>query len=145
MNVSADLKPLFILGLPRSGTTLTQSLLDGHPQLLTDMGDSRFFKWYRLARGKPFAGRMHLAERHLLHMWRPEGVYYQRLLAHIPHEAVFNHFRELLDQSDGAPKDFLESYILAIGLAEGSLDDDTRYWVEKTPRNEYYLAKLVGW
>jgi hypothetical protein len=145
MKAFTNLKPLFILGLPRSGTTLTQSLLDGHPQLLTDMGDSRFFKWYRLARGKPFAEQVHLAERHLLHMWRPEGAYYQHLLGHIPHEAVFHHFRELLDQSDKEPKDFLESYILAIGLAEGSLDDDTHYWVEKTPRNEYYLAKLVDW
>jgi hypothetical protein len=29
-------RPLFICGLPRSGTTLLQGLLDGHPQLVVD-------------------------------------------------------------------------------------------------------------
>ena len=38
-----NLKKLHILSIHRSGSTLFQSLLDGHPELIVDIADSKFF------------------------------------------------------------------------------------------------------
>ena len=38
-----NLKKLHILSIHRSGSTLFQSLLDGHPELVVDIADSKFF------------------------------------------------------------------------------------------------------
>jgi hypothetical protein len=143
---SRALLPVFVMGIPRSGTTLLQSLLDGHPQILTDVGESRFFNWYYpKSRRKRIKDKIILADKYLLHTFDPEGAYYKNFLSHIPHEDVREYFINILQQSNKKPKDFLESYILAVGLASGSLSDQTIYWLEKTPFNEYFLDKIIQW
>lgn len=41
-----DLRPIFIVGNPKSGTTLLQALLDGHPQLLTLPIETQYYRLY---------------------------------------------------------------------------------------------------
>ena len=141
----AHLKPLFILGLPRSGTTLLMSLLDGHGQILAAMGDSRFFKWYFGTRFHSPKRRARQAERVLLHMFRPEGAYYRRLLSHIPHAQVFQEFRTALAASAQRPRDYLEATLAALAKASRQQADGLVYWLEKTPHNEYHLRRICTW
>lgn len=143
--MSLDFPPLFLLGIPRSGTTLLLSLLDGHPQLLVDVGEARFFNsFYPRSRKASFPEQVNLANRHLLHMFDPQGAYYRNFLTHIPHETVRARFNHLIAQSSGQPKDFLETYVRALGETFGNLDE-CRYWVIKTPGNEFHLDKITRW
>jgi hypothetical protein len=141
-----QIKPLFILGLPRSGTTLLQSLLDGHPQLLVGIGDSRFWGGFcRTSRWKNRETKYDLAGKFICHAMDPKGVYYQNLLSHIPHEIFFNEFRKYIDESEKLPKDYLEAFYYGLGKATGKLDEEIHYWVDKDPASEYYLKKMVSW
>ena len=69
-----QLSPVFIGGIPRSGTTLLRSLLDGHPQLLVHPGRTGFFSIFvPAARGKNTKERIALAERTLRESGKAEA------------------------------------------------------------------------
>jgi hypothetical protein len=150
-----NLSPVFILGIARSGTTLLQSLLDGHPQLLVDIYDSRFVYWYRQVRRWPEklrqgplspARRMELAEQIMLDfVFHEASPYYQDFLGHISIPALKGHFRAFLNASPGQPKNYLEAYLYALGLASGHLSGQTRFWVDKTLGYEYLFNRYAQW
>lgn len=41
-----ELIPIFIVGSPKSGTTLLQGMFDGHPELLTIPVETQFYRYY---------------------------------------------------------------------------------------------------
>jgi hypothetical protein len=150
-----NLSPVFILGIARSGTTLLQSLLDGHQQLLVDIYDSRFAYWYKRVYGwinqlqhGPVSTpeRLALAEQIMLdHVFNADSPYYQDFVSHVSTPELKNHFRNLLAAPSNHPKDFLESYLHALGLASGHLTSQTRYWVDKTLSYEYLFYRYAQW
>jgi hypothetical protein len=149
------LAPVFLLGIARSGTTLLQSLLDGHPQLLVDVADSRFYRWYKRYyrwldrlkyRPRSRENRIEAAQTVMLsHIFNEPSHYYQDFLSHICIAELEGHFRSLVCSSKGYPKDYLESYFHALGIASGHLNSATKYWVDKTLSYEYLFYRYAQW
>ena len=147
------IRPVFVMGIPRSGTTLIQSLLDGHPQLLVDVADAHFSRWYTQIyawrfwlRCSDFDDQLDLAEEYMIsYIFNQASPYYRGFLSHIPIDEIKCTFRELISISERKPKDFLEAYFHALGTASGALTDKTKYWVDKTLNNEYLFDRYRTW
>jgi hypothetical protein len=149
------LSPVFLLGIARSGTTLLQSLLDGHPQLLVDVADSHFYRWYKryyrwLDRLQHWYDsrekRVQYAEAVMIdYIFNEPSHYYRDFLSHISISELKVQFLSFLDTSQGHPKDYLESYFHALGIAAGHLSARTRYWVDKTLSYEYLFYRYAQW
>ncbi len=135
---SLEDRGIFICGLPRSGTSLLLSLLDGHPELVVASHESKFFLHF-LPRAGTVAGdaKRRLAEETLFLVWK-EGGYHQKFLSHVPIEEVFARFRARLAASPMRDSDYLTSSVLAYGDASGQLGERTVGWVEKTPYTEQH-------
>lgn len=146
MNSKLENSPIFILGMHRSGTSLFQCLLDGHPELVVDVSDSRFFtRFVPLAKNAVREERMRLAEDILLrHYHKPEENNY-RYVSHIPWEAVRDNFRARMQNTAGRLPDYLASAVLAGGECGGHLTERSRYWVEKTPHHELHTEQIFKW
>ena len=143
---NVDPTPVFILGSIRSGTTLLQSLLDGHPQLLVDAGESRFIpRTFPYVRFLPRHRRAIAAERRLLYLFADGSRYGEKYLQHVAPAEVRQSFHRFFDASRGRPADLLTSYLLAYGVASGQLTERTQYWVEKTPYHELHAPRLLRW
>ncbi len=121
----------FIVGHPRSGTSLLRALLDGHPDLMVLPFETHLFDWAKS--GDPV--RSLLDRTRLwptLHRHRPS----------IPREDV----EGVLTRALGQARD-PRARLLA--LVEGWRElmgarSDTR-WVEKTPRHLYEATTLLEW
>jgi hypothetical protein len=138
--------PIFICGHPRSGTTLLMALLDGHPEIIANVNESKFFLSYLPeARGLPDNQRETLAKEILLRDWKPDNVYYLQFLNHISCEGVYNAFSNYLTQTPKRDQDYLVAAVFGYGQASGRLGDRSRYWVEKTPGNEFYTHLIFRW
>jgi Sulfotransferase family len=151
-----DPAPLFIFGPAGSGTTLLMRLLDGHPQLVVDAGESRFFSVFlREARGRDRSGKIDLAEEVLLrHFLGPdaESPYLtlpdrdnNRNLTHIPYPSVRSAFRKRVSRPGTVDSELLPAAILAYGEVSGQLGPGSRFWVEKTPLNERHGSRILSW
>ena len=150
-----NLTPVFMLGIARSGTTLLQSLLDGHPQLLVDVADSHFYRWYRdyyrwsdalIHWRHDHQQRIETAERYMIsHIFNEPSLYYQSFLSYISIPEIQAQFRRIVDGSPGRPQDYLAGYFHALGLASGELTSQTRYWVDKTLSYEYLFYRYAQW
>ena len=129
-------RALLLCGYPKSGTTLLQSLLDGHPDVLVIPEETKYFA--RLHRFPWRRRASYLLRRTRIARFDPkvEGIYdldyvdwsdFQReLRARLP---VLPRQREVLPAIAGA-------YARASGLPQ----TEWSYWVEKTPGNERHLA-----
>jgi hypothetical protein len=138
--------PVFICGLPRTGTTLLLALLDGHPELVVNWGESGFFREF-LRQGAHLSGqeRLEKAVEILLEPWEPSNVYYESFLSHVSCQRVFELFLRRMSETDGEEADYLTAAVLAYGEASGQLDDQPHRWVEKTPGNEHYARLVFRW
>jgi len=144
---------VFILGIPRSGTTLLQSLLDGHPQLLVDVADSRFCSWYRKfyarfggEKNAAFDQKLAFAKKVMIsHIFSVNSHYYRDFLSHISIEYLESTFSEQVKRSSKKPKDYLESYFHALGSTSGELTGKSKYWVDKTLNNEFLYEHYSQW
>jgi len=146
MNWFSQATPVFILGLPRSGATLFQSLLDGHPQLLSNIGDSKFMGgFWRNGRWRKLASRREIAIKTICHAFRPDGVYYKNLLSHIPNEKFFDGFDDFLDKFPKQPKHYLEAFFFALAHANNMDSSFLEYWVDKEPAGEFFLKRYSSW
>ncbi len=142
-------RPVFVLGVPRSGTSLLQNLLDGHPSLavLPTEGDllTRFRRQLRL---KPYAERVEFLGRtwiaRLTHgsnlppFWllgppgqspNPYVAFARRLVAWAASDTVRAH---------GRPYDAFLPVVLAWAFRNGGAGISA--WVEKTPYHELVLG-----
>lgn len=149
-------RPVFICGLHRSGTTLVRDLLDGHPQLGVLPAEGSFLTSLQdRMESLPQVERLAFLGREWL-----------RRLANPTNQAPF----WLLGRTEGCSSPYLlftrlllawwpavqagngivSSFqpLVAVALAylttlhHGAVDATVRYWVEKTPTNEFYLDRL---
>jgi hypothetical protein len=147
-------RPVFICGHHRSGTTLLQQLLDGHPELLVLPSEGTYFTSFRYAaRVDPpsqdidrFA--VDWIERlvdpnHAPHFklglsgtsGNPSLLFAQRLLA----------WRIALRDARPAKAAFAPLLALAAAYRDVTAPNSTpRLWVEKTPLNEHHVGRFAG-
>lgn len=148
-------QPLFIGGHPKSGTSLVRSLLDAHPQLVVYPEETAFFRRYLpRATNLDRAGQIALAEETLLHIftWNQDAPppsqegFLDRDYSTISFEAVRQAMADLLGRHGlRHPGDILSAAVLAFGQVSGHWRPEARYWVEKSPYNEYYAGQIFAW
>ena len=130
----------------RSGTTLLQSILDGHPELLVFLGDSHYFdNFLPVARNETKARRTELAEEIFFAPYWGSDHYTDLYLPDVPFDKVHANFSKRLAASEGRLRDYFLSVVLAYGEESGQLTEKTRYWVEKTPGNERFVDQIFSW
>jgi len=145
MSIDLEEHPVFIGGIPRSGTTLLRSLLDGHPELVVHPGRSGFFSLFVPAvRQLTNDQRIPLAERILL-----RHHYDRRNLPPSPDRPDYGVVRQVfLERLLGSTlllSDYLSSAILAVAQVTGTLDERKRRWIERTCFNELHADKIFEW
>ena len=121
----------FIVGHPRSGTSLLRALLDGHPDLLVLPFETHLFDW--AGSGDPVSNLLDRTRLWpTLHRHRPT----------ISRDEVEDVLRRAFHRP-GDPR----ALLLALVEAWRELTEarpDIR-WVEKTPRHLYETNTLLGW
>ena len=126
---------LLLCGHPKSGTTLLQSLLDGHPDVLVIPEETKYFtKLHRW----PWRRRAdYLLKRTRMARFNPavEGIYD---LDYVDWPAFQTGLREGLSFLPAA-RDVLPAIARAYAAASGIDGPRWKYWLEKTPSNELYL------
>jgi len=140
--------PLFICGYQKSGTSLAAALLDGHPQLCVFPEETSILRWMA---GRAFPSRQDalrfLLERthverlgHLVDEGGPEG---DRDFRDFDHSRFQHDLEERFLAGGGSVRSLLDAVMAAFAGASGQAG--RRYWVEKTPRNEYHLDTIDAW
>lgn len=110
--------PIFLLSLPRSGSTLAQRILASHVDIATVSEP-----WILL----PY-----------LHTLRDRGVY-----AEYSHSAMVMAIRELCDSFPGGEKDYLEEIRLLTLRLYDKVAEGAKYFVDKTPRYHLVVHDIV--
>jgi hypothetical protein len=146
--------PLFICGHPKAGTSLLRAVLDSHPQLVVYPEETVFFRHYLpQSSGLDLQDQLELAERSLIHIftWNREkpapsqAGFPDRDYSSISFEEVNQVMRQLVGDQCRHPGDMLSAAVLAYGQVRGQVNDSTRYWVEKSPYNEYFAGQIFTW
>jgi hypothetical protein len=136
--------PIFICGHPKSGTTLVRAILDSHPQLVVYPDETFFFQGFttNVANRTPDM-KLSLGQRYLLHFFEAEG--------ETPEQRFTTYARtceamRVIIENNGCRHDgdLLSAAILAYGQNHGFLTPESRYWVEKTPYNEFFADDIYA-
>lgn len=126
-------RPLFVVGHRKTGTTLVQELLDGHPQLAVLPGESNHFNTFVPKEPVGVAAQRWW----LLRLITPSGIPPFWALGREP-EAYEDFTARLLGLAEANPcRDVLG--MAAVALGEG----DRFAWVEKTPGHEHQLDRIL--
>jgi hypothetical protein len=96
---------------------------------------------------------MAIGEEEILHIfrWDPEDPVHRpveypgRDYTAIRYEEVRSTYRALLRRWGPSERNVLAAAVLAYGLVVGSVSEDTRHWVEKTPYNERFADLILQW
>lgn len=148
--------PVFICGHPKSGTTLLMTLLDNHPQLVVYPAETIFFRGL-LPRFKNVDNteKLALGKRFLLHFFDQQPIDPDSDASRpiSTPDVVYLQFAEtcrLMDSLLSPDKvrhdgDILSAAILAFGNVHQKITPQARYWVEKTPYNEYFTEQIYNW
>jgi sulfotransferase family protein len=129
-------RPVFVVGHRKTGTTLVQELLDGHPQLAVLPGESNHFHTF-LPRDPERIGAD--AQRWwLLRLITPSGIPPFWALGKEPEAYAAFTARLLGLAASNAGRDVLG--MAAVALAPG----DRVAWVEKTPGHEHRLDAILA-
>ncbi len=129
----ADLAPIFIVGSPRSGTTLLSAMLSGHSNLSCGP-ETQFFSKLRKNTLDEAIGDENwpsLAIESLLSLTLSEQPVY----------SLFGETRDSLSKYLTAQKPSITSMLEALCLSHAFREDKTR-WVEKTPNHILHLEKI---
>ncbi|MEW5870894.1 MAG: sulfotransferase [Chloroflexota bacterium] len=152
-------QPIFICGHPKSGTSLVRAILDSHPQLIVYPEETGFFRRYLPEASKcspseqTLPSLLALADERLIHIFKwnqetpdpsQEG-FPDRDYSAIAFEDVRENMRQLAGQQFEHTGDILSAAILAYGQVCGRINAQTRYWVEKSPYNEYFAEQIYAW
>ncbi len=121
----------FIVGHPRSGTSLLRALLDDHPDLLVLPFESHLFDWVKS--DDPVGGLLDRTR-----LWPTLN----RHRPSIPREEVENVFIRTFAKA-GDPRERLLA--LVEGWCELTDGPKNTRWVEKTPRHLYEFETLSRW
>lgn len=120
--------PIFIVGCPRSGTTLLQSLLSAHPDIHS-FPESKFFQYLTPSQYEPKRYAFGLISRQLP----------KQLTRFFQHEL---HRPDLLQHWSPIPLQSLYSKKFLKTLNQLTQEKGKRIWVEKTPQHIYYLEDI---
>jgi hypothetical protein len=116
--VSPTPRPLFLFSLPRSGSTLLQRLLAGHPDIATTAEP-----WILLP---------------LLYTMRRPGVY-----GEYGHRSMVRAVEDFYEQLDGGRERYLQELrALVLQLYAGSSNGE-RYFLDKTPRYHLVVDQIM--
>jgi hypothetical protein len=147
-------RPVFICGHPKSGTSLLRGILDSHPELVTYPEETVFFRRYLpAAQGTPLEEKLELSDKYITHIFEwnadhpPEhqAGFPDRDYSDVSAEAVRRVQRRLVAEQYRHDGDILSGAILAYGEVTGRRTEQSHRWVEKTPYNEYYTARIFAW
>lgn len=146
--------PIFICGHPKAGTSLLRAVFDSHPQLIVYPEETVFFRRFLpQAQGLDGGARLALADHTLIHIFQwnrqspppnQEG-FPDRDYSAISYEVVRQAMRDLAAQQCRHPGDVLSAAVLAYGRVSGQDGPERRYWVEKSPYNEYFADQIFEW
>jgi hypothetical protein len=154
MPVALRDRPVFICGHPKSGTSLLRAIFDAHPQLIVYPEETIFFRRYLpLAADLDMEAQLELADRLLIHIfqWSQENPMPEqddfpgRDYSAVPFEEVRQSMRQLVKEQHRNDGDLLSAAVLAYGTVSGQFTPKSKYWVEKSPYNEYYSEQIFGW
>jgi hypothetical protein len=147
------MRPVFICGHHRSGTTFLQDLLDGHPDLLVLPGEATYFSSFpRVARRDPDAEVLdrfaaEWVARFIDPNYEPHFKLGRSSTAGNPHIEFARQFLAWQSALRRAWPEFAEfAALLALAVAYGKVagTGHPRMWVEKTPLNERFLRKFAA-
>lgn len=144
-------KPIFVVGYPKSGTTLLTALLDNHPDLVVFPEELKFFQ---RVTGPSFRKNISKQEKkailykfclHKLQINRnTQDNTGNRNYAGID----FKHFQGQFDALFEKAENDKEILLSVIGAFMKSIDctgNNKKFWVEKTPYNNYYYPIISEW
>jgi hypothetical protein len=145
------LRPVFICGHQRSGTTLLQSLLDGHPQLLTLPSEGTYFTSFAyVARRAPTERDMdRFAAEWIARFVDPNFPPHFRLGRSDDNRNPAVHFARILFGWHGALRSCVAprlAGLLALAAAFNAIAAPKTaplLWAEKTPQNERYAGRFA--
>lgn len=148
-------RPVFICGHPKSGSSLLRSLLDNHPQLIVYPEETLFFRRFLpKAEGKSRQEQLGLAEELLIHIFKwnvsnppahQEGYPDRDYQRTISFDQVRRNLRAITDKKLDHSGDILSAAVLAYGNAIGAVSDSMKWWIEKSPYNEYFFTQIIDW
>jgi hypothetical protein len=147
-------QPLFICGHPKAGTSLVRAIFDSHPQLIVYPEETTFFRRYLpQAVTLDLAAQLALADQLLIHIfeWNRENPvasqagFLDRDYSTISYAEVRRVMRRLAAERCRHPGDILSAAALAYGQVSGQAGENTRWWVEKSPYNEYFCEQIFEW
>ncbi len=148
--------PVFICGHPKSGTTLLMALLDSHPQLVVYPAETIFFRGLLpRVKNSDYSEKLSLGQRFLLHYFDSMPVSSAEG-SHAGDSVAYNTYIQYAEscrimESLLPPENFrhdgdlLSAAILAFGKVYQKINPQSRYWVEKTPYNEYFAEQIYRW
>jgi len=154
MKTSLRDSPIFICGHPKSGTSLVRALLDSHPQLVVYPEETVFFRRY-LPKSKDLdlQAKINLADQCLIHIFKwnhadptpDQDDFPGRDYSNISFAEVHQSMCEFVETRYQREGDMLSAAVMAFGQVSGQTQANTRYWVEKSPYNEYFTDQIFTW
>lgn len=142
-------KAIIISGFPKSGTTLFQSLLDGHQQLLVFPEELHFD---RIIYPTEIAGKKLTTEEKINRLLKLKNLQKSReggpMGARDYSDFDYNKFKNILLlrlKNVKNNKDILLAVMESFYEADNSDKTDKRAWVEKTPANYFYFPFFKKW
>ncbi len=132
--------PVFIVGAPRSGTTLLQYMLRSHPALSLPTGESHFF--IPLYRHATEFGDLSLPENveQVLHAMEAQSAEFLHTDMHGLKFNVGNLARDFLAEGRQSVRDIISGLFEKNAAGEGK-----PRWCDKTPYYVMHIPKLLEW
>ena len=118
--------PLFLVGCPRSGTTLLQSLLTTHPQI-TSFPESHFFS--SVISGRIWLRKLGIASRRA----KPRFLEFLGEIQHQEMQRYLPPFPLFVSQ-------YVQTFIKVLNTL--TYQQGKRLWLEKTPRHLHYITDI---
>ena len=132
--------PIFIVGAPRSGTTLLQYILRSHPRISLPTGESHFFiPLYRNVRNYGDLSKRENIRLVLEAMYQQSADFLDTDL----HGLTFN-IGKLTDEFYAERRFSMQSIIAGLFEKNAAMEGKTR-WGDKTPYYVLHIPKLLEW
>jgi len=119
--MSTDLRPIFILSLPRTGSTLTQRVLAAHKDIIATVAEPHILLYY-------------------LSLWKEKGTYSTH--SHLWNAMACQDFCESLP--DGVDDYFAELRAFTLRLYARAAKGDAKYFVDKTGRHDQIPQEIIN-
>jgi hypothetical protein len=146
-----NIKPVFICGHRRTGTTLFMSLLENHPELLVYPPDSGFFyAYYPVYENAKYTDDERIEQIIGFCIKNFEEFLRESLTDQAIETIKFdmdgfrNQFRMLAQETNCSSKDLLLSLMRAYHMT-WKYPKKPAYWVEKTTSSEIYASEISKW